>query len=127
MELQLDYEPVQVRRVQKVHGSLSKNRRNCHQNMLDSYSDLDLLGHLKEMLTWPLLTPNHDLTSVGVLLGLLVANVGSGNQHITKLLAVHTPVLLPTPTVDLNVSLLAQAAGYLVLVFYTSDKKSTNG
>ncbi|KAG5646150.1 hypothetical protein DXG03_004203 [Asterophora parasitica] len=75
---------------------------------------LGLTGHLKEMLTWHTfgyLTPKHDLTSIGVLLGLSAANVGSGNQHVTQLLAVHTPALLPTPTVDLNVSLMTQAAG----------------
>ncbi|KAF8990247.1 hypothetical protein BDQ17DRAFT_1372131 [Cyathus striatus] len=75
---------------------------------------LGLTGHLKEMLTWhtfSYLTPKHDLTSIAVLLGLSAANVGSGNQHVTKLLAVHTPALLPTPAVDLNVSLPTQAAG----------------
>lgn len=75
---------------------------------------LGLTGHLKEMLTWHTfgyLTPKHDFTSIGVLLGLSAANVGSGNKHVTKLLAVHTPALLPTPTVDLNVSLMTQAAG----------------
>ncbi|KAJ7226307.1 hypothetical protein C8J57DRAFT_1731072 [Mycena rebaudengoi] len=75
---------------------------------------LGLTGHLKEMLTWhtfAYLTPKHDLTSIGVLLGLSAANVGSGDQHVTKLLAVHTPALLPTPNVDLNVSLMTQAAG----------------
>ncbi|KAH0579751.1 hypothetical protein H2248_002588 [Termitomyces sp. 'cryptogamus'] len=75
---------------------------------------LGLTGHLKEMLTWHTfgyLTPKHDLTSIGVLLGLSAANIGSGNTHVTKLLAVHTPALLPTPTVDLNVSLMTQAAG----------------
>jgi anaphase-promoting complex subunit 1 len=75
---------------------------------------LGLTGHLREMLTWHTfgyLTPKHDLTSIGVLLGLAAANVGSGNRHVTKLLAVHTPALLPTPAVDLNVSLMTQAAG----------------
>ncbi|KAF8885664.1 hypothetical protein BD779DRAFT_1533052 [Infundibulicybe gibba] len=75
---------------------------------------LGLTGHLKEMLTWHTfgyLTPKHDLTSIGVLLGLSAANVGSENKHVTKLLAVHTPALLPTPTIDLNVSLVTQAAG----------------
>ncbi|KAJ6553970.1 hypothetical protein DFH09DRAFT_1366046 [Mycena vulgaris] len=75
---------------------------------------LGLTGHLKEMLTWHTfgyLTPKHDLTSIGVLLGLSAANVGSSDQHVTKLLAVHTPALLPTPTVDLNVPLMTQAAG----------------
>jgi anaphase-promoting complex subunit 1 len=75
---------------------------------------LGLTGHLREMLTWhtfAYLTPKHDLTSIGVLLGLSAANLGTGNRHVTKLLAVHTPALLPTPGVDLNVSLLTQAAG----------------
>nr|GAT42948.1 predicted protein [Mycena chlorophos] len=75
---------------------------------------LGLTGHLKEMLTWHTfgyLTPKHDLTSIGVLLGLAAANVGTGEKHVTKLLAVHTPALLPTPNVDLNVSLMTQAAG----------------
>lgn len=75
---------------------------------------LGLTGHLKHMMTWhtfSYLTPKHDLTSIGVLLGLSAANVGSADQHVTKLLAVHTPALLPTPSIDLNVSLMTQAAG----------------
>lgn len=40
---------------------------------------LGLTGHLKHMMTWhtfSYLTPKHDLTSIGVLLGLSAANVG---------------------------------------------------
>lgn len=79
---------------------------------------LGLTGHLKELMTWhtfQYLTPKHDLTSIAVLLGLAVANVGRGTQKVVKLLAVHTPALLPTPNVDLNVSLLTQAAGLSAL------------
>jgi anaphase-promoting complex subunit 1 len=75
---------------------------------------LGLTGHLKGMLTWHTfgyLTPKHDLTSIGVLLGLSAAHVGTCSKHVTKLLAVHTPALLPTQGVDLNVPLLTQAAG----------------
>ncbi|EJD04906.1 uncharacterized protein FOMMEDRAFT_105091 [Fomitiporia mediterranea MF3/22] len=75
---------------------------------------LGLTGHLKEMLTWHTfgyLTPKHELTSIGVLLGLAAANIGSCNKHVTKLLAVHTPAFLPSPDVDLNVPLNTQAAG----------------
>ncbi|OCB86061.1 hypothetical protein A7U60_g6959 [Sanghuangporus baumii] len=75
---------------------------------------LGLNGHLKEMLTWQsfgYLTPKHELTSIGVLLGLAAAYIGTGNKHVTKLLAVHTPAFLPTPDVDLNVPLTTQAAG----------------
>ncbi|CCM03331.1 uncharacterized protein FIBRA_05460 [Fibroporia radiculosa] len=77
---------------------------------------LGLTGHLREMLTWHTfgyLTPKHDMTSIGVLLGLSAANAGTSNRHVTKLLAVHTPALLPTPTVDLNVPLITQAAGLM--------------
>ncbi|KAI0341254.1 hypothetical protein BDW22DRAFT_1397598 [Trametopsis cervina] len=75
---------------------------------------LGLTGHLREMLTWhtfAYLTPKHDLTSIAILLGLSAANVGNGNRHVTKLIAVHTPALLPTPGIDLNVPLITQAAG----------------
>lgn len=77
---------------------------------------LGLTGHLREMLTWHTfgyLTPKHDMTSIGVLLGLSAANVGTSNKHVTKLLAVHTPALLPTPNVDLNVPLITQTAGLM--------------
>lgn len=77
---------------------------------------LGLTGHLREMLTWHTfgyLTPKHELTSIGVLLGLAASHVGSSNRHVTKLIAVHTPALLPTPTVDLNVPLLTQSAGLM--------------
>ncbi|PPQ90258.1 hypothetical protein CVT25_013083 [Psilocybe cyanescens] len=75
---------------------------------------LGLTGHLKEMMTWSTfsyLTPKHDLTSIGVLLGMAAANIGTSNQHVTKLLAVHTPAMLPTPNVDINVPLITQTAG----------------
>ncbi|KAF9476890.1 hypothetical protein BDN70DRAFT_838543, partial [Pholiota conissans] len=75
---------------------------------------LGLNGHLKQMMTWhtfAYLTPKHELTSIAVLLGLSAAHAGTGNEHVTKLLAVHSPAMLPTPTVDLNVPLVTQAAG----------------
>ncbi len=77
---------------------------------------LGLTGHLREMLTWHTfgyLTPKHEMTSIGVLLGLAAANVGNSNRHVTKLIAVHTPALLPTPDVDLNVPLVTQSAGLM--------------
>lgn len=88
---------------------------------------LGLTGHLKEMLTWNTfgyLTPKHDMTSIAVLLGLSAANVGSGNRHVAKLIAVHTPSMLPTPSVDLNVSLITQAASLVGLgLLYMGSKR----
>lgn len=87
---------------------------------------LGLSGHLKNLMTWhtfSYLTPKHDLTSIGVLLGLSAANIGTANRHVTKLLAVHTPALLPNPSVDLNVPMLTQAAGLVGIgLLYTGTK-----
>ncbi|KAF5357388.1 hypothetical protein D9758_005889 [Tetrapyrgos nigripes] len=79
---------------------------------------LGLTGHLKELFTWhtfSYLTPKHDFTSVGVLLGLAAANLGNSNQHVTKMISVHNRALLPTPDVDLGVSLLTQTAANAAL------------
>ncbi|KZT44107.1 hypothetical protein SISSUDRAFT_1085652 [Sistotremastrum suecicum HHB10207 ss-3] len=77
---------------------------------------LGLTGHLKSMLTWhtfTYLTPKHDLTSMGILLGLAAANLGNADRHVTKLLTVHTPALLPKTSVELNIPLLTQASGLI--------------
>ena len=77
---------------------------------------LGLSGHLKQMLTWQTfgyLATKHELTSIGILLGLAASYVGSANKQIAKLIAVHTPAFLPTPDVYLNVSFSTQAAGFV--------------
>jgi anaphase-promoting complex subunit 1 len=90
---------------------------------------LGLNGHLKQIDTWntfSYLSPKHDQTSMAVLLGLAASNVGSSNHYITRLIAVHTPALLPVRTVDINVPLLTQSAGLisLGLVFLgTGDRR----
>ncbi|CAL1698012.1 unnamed protein product [Somion occarium] len=74
---------------------------------------LGLTGHLRELLTWhtfSYLTPKHDLTTTAVLLGLSAAYAGTSDRHVTKLIAVHLPALLPTQNVDLNITLVMQAA-----------------
>jgi anaphase-promoting complex subunit 1 len=88
---------------------------------------LGLTGHLKGMLTWQTfgyLTPKHEQTSIGVLLGLSAAHVGSGDEHVTKILAVHAPALLPRREVDLNVPLITQTAAIAgVGLLYMGTKK----
>lgn len=79
---------------------------------------LGLNGHLKHVDTWntfSYLSPKHDQTSMALLLGLAASNVGSSSHYITRLIAVHTPALLPVRTVDINVSLLTQSAGLTAL------------
>jgi len=75
---------------------------------------LGLTGHLKKLFTWHMfqyLTPKHDLTSIGILLGASSGYLGTGHQNMMSLIAVHTPALLPVPRVDLNIPLITQAAG----------------
>ncbi|THV06211.1 hypothetical protein K435DRAFT_960693 [Dendrothele bispora CBS 962.96] len=79
---------------------------------------LGLTGHLKGLFGWhtfSYLAPKHDFTSIGVLLGLAAANLGNGNQHVTKMISVHNRALLPTPDVDLGVTLLTQTAANAAL------------
>lgn len=79
---------------------------------------LGLNGHLKHVNTWntfSYLSPKHDQTSMALLMGLAASNVGSSSHYITRLIAVHTPALLPIRTVDINVSLLTQSAGLAAL------------
>lgn len=79
---------------------------------------LGLNGHLRHVDTWntfSYLSPKHDQTSMAILLGLAASNVGTSSHYITRLIAVHTPALLPIRTVDINVSLLTQSAGLVAL------------
>ncbi|KAG8831696.1 Anaphase-promoting complex subunit 1 [Serendipita sp. 399] len=90
---------------------------------------LGLNGHLKHVDTWntfSYLSPKHDQTSMAMLLGLAASNAGSSSHYITRLIAVHTPALLPIRTVDINVPLLTQSAGLVAmgLVFLgTGDRR----
>ncbi|KAF8742114.1 20s cyclosome subunit (apc1/BimE), partial [Rhizoctonia solani] len=74
---------------------------------------LGLTGHLRSMVTWHTfryLTPKHELTSMGVLLGLAAAHMGSGDKATTKLLCVHIPALLPPRAAELNIPHATQTA-----------------
>lgn len=92
---------------------------------------LGLSGHLRGITSWHAfnyLLPKHDYTSIGVLLGLAAANAGNADAKITKLISVHTPALLPTPHVNMNVSLQAQAAGLSALgLLYLGTKNRRMG
>ncbi|EPQ55810.1 hypothetical protein GLOTRDRAFT_138586 [Gloeophyllum trabeum ATCC 11539] len=75
---------------------------------------LGLNGHLTHVKTWDLfsyLTPKHEHTSIGMLLGLCASHVGTGNEQITKILSLHAPSLLIPNTEEMNVPLPLQTAG----------------
>jgi len=74
---------------------------------------LGLSGHLKKMIAWHsfhYLTPKHDITSIGLLLGLSAAYLGTMDSKVTKLLCVHIPALLPPHASELNLSTPTQTA-----------------
>lgn len=74
---------------------------------------LGLAGRLKALVTWhafTYLTLKHDLTSIGLLLGLAASHVGTSDPTITKVLSVHNTALLPSGSSELNLSPLTQIA-----------------
>jgi len=59
------------------------------------------------------LTLSHDPTTVGILLGMAVANYGSCDTPVSKMLCLHIPALLPQPFAEMEVSAAAQAAAII--------------
>lgn len=69
------------------------------------------------------LVDRHDLTSIGLLLGLACTFVGQGDQGVRSLLACHVKAFLPSGSANLAHSTLVQCAGLLGtgLLFLGSD------
>ena len=81
---------------------------------------LGLNGHLRSIPRWLIfkyLTPKHDMTTIGLLLGTSASRLGSMDVMVTKLLSVHIPRLLPLGAAELNLSPLTQAAGLMSVGF----------
>ena len=75
---------------------------------------LGLNGHLRKMAKWvafKYLTPKHNVTSIGLLLGLSASHIGTMDTLITKLLSVHVTRMLPPGAAELNLSPLTQTCG----------------
>jgi len=89
---------------------------------------LGLNGHLKSIAKWlafKYLTPKHDMTSIGLLLGLSASYLGTMDSLVTRLLSVHVVRLLPPGAAELNVSPLTQTAGMMSigLLYYNSQHR----
>jgi anaphase-promoting complex subunit 1 len=89
---------------------------------------LGLNGHLKSMAKWlafKYLTPKHTMTSIGLLLGLAAAHIGSMDTLITRLLSVHVTRMLPPGAAELNLSPLTQTAGLMGigLLYYNTQHR----
>lgn len=75
---------------------------------------LGLVGHIGAMVfnqAFEYLKMKHDPTSIGLLLGLAVTYVGTGDPKVNSLLSVHLAALHPPGSSPLNVSGITQAAG----------------
>lgn len=77
---------------------------------------LGLNGHLNSVPKWVsfrYLTPKHNMTSVGLLLGLCASHLGDMNTPVLKVLSVHLTCMLPPGSAELNLSPLAQTASLM--------------
>ncbi|KAL1925795.1 uncharacterized protein VTP21DRAFT_678 [Calcarisporiella thermophila] len=104
---------------------------------------LGLNGHVKSLLgpwrknransmvtfeCYNYLSQKHDLTSIGLLLGMAAAYCGTMNSRVTKLLCVHIPALLPPNSSNLNLPSLTQTASLLgigLLYMGTAHRRMT--
>ncbi|XP_056632382.1 anaphase-promoting complex subunit 1 isoform X1 [Diorhabda sublineata] len=77
---------------------------------------LGLNGHLRNLAfnsTFNYLEKLHEMTSVGVLLGLSAAFRGTAHPCLTKTLAIHVEALLPPTSMELDIPQTLQVAGLL--------------
>uniref|UniRef100_A0A665TF09 Anaphase promoting complex subunit 1 n=1 Tax=Echeneis naucrates TaxID=173247 RepID=A0A665TF09_ECHNA len=77
---------------------------------------LGLNGHLTKLATLNIhdyLTKGHEMTSIGLLLGVSSAKLGSMDMSITRLLSIHIPALLPPTSTELDVPHNVQVAAVI--------------
>lgn len=89
---------------------------------------LGINGHLRNLAKWlafKYLTPKHNMTSIGLLLGLSASYIGTMDALITRMLSVHITRMLPPGAAELNVSPSAQTAGLLGigLLYYDTQHR----
>uniref|UniRef100_A0A3B3C1J0 Anaphase-promoting complex subunit 1 n=1 Tax=Oryzias melastigma TaxID=30732 RepID=A0A3B3C1J0_ORYME len=77
---------------------------------------LGLNGHLTKLATLNIhdyLTKGHEMTSIGLLLGVSSARLGTMDMSITRLLSIHIPALLPPTSTELDVPHNVQVAAVI--------------
>jgi anaphase-promoting complex subunit 1 len=89
---------------------------------------LGINGHLRTLAKWlafKYLTPKHNMTSIGLLLGLSASYLGSMDTLLTRMLSVHITRMLPHGAAELNVSPSTQTAGLMGigLVYYNTQHR----
>ena len=79
---------------------------------------LGLNGHLRSLPRWvafKYLIPKHEVTSIGLLLGLAASFLGTMDDVVTRLLSIHVIRMLPPGAAPLNISALTQTTGIMAL------------
>jgi anaphase-promoting complex subunit 1 len=89
---------------------------------------LGINGHLRSLAKWlafKYLTPKHNMTSIGLLLGLSASYLGTMDTLLTRMLSVHITRMLPHGAAELNVSPSTQTAGLMGigLVYYDTQHR----
>ncbi|KAG9519209.1 hypothetical protein KCV07_g5098, partial [Aureobasidium melanogenum] len=89
---------------------------------------LGINGHLRTLAKWlafKYLTPKHNMTSIGLLLGLSASYLGTMDTLLTRMLSVHITRMLPQGAAELNVSPSTQTAGLMGigLVYYDTQHR----
>ena len=89
---------------------------------------LGINGHLRALAKWlafKYLTPKHNMTSIGLLLGLSASYIGTMDSLITRMLSVHITRMLPPGAAELNVSPSTQTAGLMGigLLYYNTQHR----
>uniref|UniRef100_A0A8C8SQU8 Anaphase-promoting complex subunit 1 n=1 Tax=Pelusios castaneus TaxID=367368 RepID=A0A8C8SQU8_9SAUR len=77
---------------------------------------LGLNGHLTKLATLNIhdyLTKGHEMTSIGLLLGVSAAKLHTMDMAITRLLSIHVPALLPPTSTELDVPHNVQVAAVI--------------
>ncbi|KAM9365814.1 anaphase-promoting complex subunit 1 isoform 2-T3 [Pholidichthys leucotaenia] len=77
---------------------------------------LGLNGHLTKLATLNIhdyLTKGHEMTSIGLLLGISSAKLGTMDMSVTRLLSIHIPALLPPTSTELDVPHNVQVAAVI--------------
>uniref|UniRef100_A0A673CEJ0 Anaphase promoting complex subunit 1 n=1 Tax=Sphaeramia orbicularis TaxID=375764 RepID=A0A673CEJ0_9TELE len=77
---------------------------------------LGLNGHLTKLATLNIhdyLTKGHEMTSIGLLLGVSSAKLGTMDMSVTRLLSIHIPALLPPTSTELDVPHNVQVAAVI--------------
>ncbi|XP_073096980.1 anaphase-promoting complex subunit 1 isoform X3 [Manis javanica] len=88
-----------------------------HAELANEYAGflmaLGLNGHLTKLATLNIhdyLTKGHEMTSIGLLLGVSAAKLGTMDMSVTRLLSIHIPALLPPTSTELDVPHNVQVA-----------------